>query len=65
MTFNNLKASWKKLVQNATYTADQYSQTVEVPMDVFEDFQKEFNVCFIEPDEDTEFMSWQDGWRDN
>ena len=33
-------------------------------MDVFEDFQKEFNVCFIEPDEDTEFLSWQDGWHD-
>jgi hypothetical protein len=64
MTFNNLKTSWQKLVQNTTYTADQYSQTVEVPLSFFEDFQKEFNVCFIEPDEDTEFLSWQDGWHD-
>ena len=65
MCFTNLKTAWQKLVKNSTFTADHYSQTVEIPMALFDNFQKEFNVCFIEEDEDMEFRLWQDGWQDN
>jgi hypothetical protein len=61
MAFHELTAAWQKLMQSSTYVADHVSQTVIVSVEVFDAFHKEFNLCFIEPDEDAEFQSWREG----
>ena len=60
--FNNLKKAWDDVIYNSVFIADHQNQTVEIPLKYFEMLQKEFNLCFIEEDEDPEFKSWQEGW---
>jgi hypothetical protein len=62
--FGDLKKAWSNILYNSVFTADHYSQTVTIPIEQFEAFQKEFNICFVEPEEDSEFKSWQDGWQE-
>tara|TARA_R100001129_G_scaffold36588_1_gene24759 strand:+ start:440 stop:649 length:210 start_codon:yes stop_codon:yes gene_type:complete len=62
--FHDLKKAWNDIIYNSTFEADHYSQTVHVPMKYFEMFHKEFNLCFLEEDEDIEFLSWKEGWQD-
>lgn len=64
MTFHDLTKAWQELLQSSTYVADHVTQRIEIPMEFFDKFQKEFNLCFIEPDDDTEFKSWQNGFFD-
>ena len=62
--FNDLKKAWNDIIYGSTFEADHHSQTVHVPMEFFEIFHKEFNLCFIEEDDDIEFLSWREGWQD-
>tara|TARA_Y100001947_G_scaffold101797_1_gene86968 strand:- start:3063 stop:3263 length:201 start_codon:yes stop_codon:yes gene_type:complete len=64
--FNDLKTAWQQLLKNSTLISDGPERDraiVQVPNRYVDAFQKEFNLCFIEPDEDIEFQLWQDNDR--
>ena len=65
--FNDLKTAWQQLLQNSTLISNAATEgdgtIVQVPNRYVDAFQKEFNLCFVEPDEDIEFQLWQDNDR--
>ena len=63
--FHELKKAWDDVLYNSVFEADHYSQTIKIPMKYFERLHQEFNICFVEEDEDPEFRSWQEGWDGN
>lgn len=52
--FKDLKNSWQDVVN---YSVDD-GKNVSIPHDLFKIFQQEFNICFVEQDDDEEFIRW-------
>jgi hypothetical protein len=62
--FLNLTEAWIEMLKNCTHIADDEGVHISFPVHFFDRFEQEFNVCFVEPDDDFTFDSWQDKWRE-
>lgn len=62
--FNDLKKAWFKLSKKSSMLADSDGLYVVIPNDVFERFEQEFNICFVEAEEDKSFKYWQEKYED-
>jgi len=58
--FYDLKEAWNKMLKKATYIADDSGIHITFPQDLFDRVEQEFNICFIEEEEDIHFKLWQD-----
>ena len=58
--FNELKIAWKEMLKNQSAIVDRDGINIVIPDHVFEVFEREFNLCFVEPEDDVEFRSWTD-----
>jgi hypothetical protein len=58
--FHDLKNSWKEVLKNTTHIVCGDEVTVSIPSEVFNLFEQEFNICFVEPEDDAMFKAWQD-----
>ena len=70
--FKDLHAAYREMLKKATHIVDNDGIHVTFPEHLFARFEKEYNLCFVEPDEDIEFKNWQkqkemdrDGWDDD
>lgn len=70
--FQDLHKAYREMLKEATHIADNDGIHVTFPQHLFERFEKEYNLCFVESDEDVEFKNWQaqkerdrDGWHDD
>jgi len=70
--FKNLKNAYIDMMKQASHIADDQGVHIVFPEHLFARFEKEYNLCFVEPDEDVEFKNWQyqkemdrDGWDDD
>jgi len=57
---HNLRQAWGKVLKQSGSLMDKHGVYVTVPEDTFELFNKEFNISFVEEEEDVEFQSWKD-----
>ena len=58
--FKELKISWKEMLKNQSSVVNCDGINIVIPDHVFEMFEREFNLCFVEPENDVEFQSWTD-----
>jgi hypothetical protein len=57
--FHDLKDAWKEVLKNATHIVYGDEVTISIPADVFALFEQEFNICFVDPEDDAMFKAWQ------
>jgi len=58
--FDDLKDAYKEMLKKATFIADDNGVHITFPQHLFDRFDQEFNICFVEADEDVDFKLWQD-----
>lgn len=59
--FHDLKAAYREMLKKATHIADNDGVHISFPEDLFARFEQEYNLCFVEPEDDVMFRSWQEG----
>jgi len=57
--FHDLKNAWKEILKNSIHIVHEDEVTVTIPADVFNIFEQEFNILFVELDDDASFKAWQ------
>tara|TARA_Y100001938_G_scaffold38322_1_gene52843 strand:- start:579 stop:785 length:207 start_codon:yes stop_codon:yes gene_type:complete len=57
--FYDLKDAWQEMLKKASYIADDKGISISFPQHLFDRVEQEFNICFIEEDEDIHFKLWQ------
>lgn len=57
--FHDLKDAWKEVLKNASHIVYGDEVSISIPADVFGLFEQEFNICFVEQEDDTMFKVWQ------
>ena len=50
--FKDLKDAWGKMQQNFTMIADTDGVHISFPEHMFRQFEQEFNICFVEEEDD-------------
>lgn len=56
--FNDLKTSFENLLKNCSHITTSHGTHIVFPEKLFDQFQKEFDICFTEPEEDVEWQQW-------
>ena len=59
--FYDLKDAGEKMLKKASYIADDSGIHITFPQHLFDRVEQEFNICFIEEDDDIHFKLWQEG----
>jgi len=62
--FKELKTAWKEILKNQSSIVNRSGVNIAIPDHVFEAFEREFNLCFVEPEDDVEFQSWIDSSKE-
>lgn len=57
--FYDLKDAWEDMLKKATYIADDNGVHITFPQHLFDRVEQEFNLNFVEEDEDIHFKLWQ------
>lgn len=63
--FDELKTAWIEMLKSQSCIIDSQGMNIVIPDQTFEKFEREFNLCFIEPEDDVEFQSWTDSLNEN
>ena len=58
--FYDLKEAWDNMLKKASYIADDNGIHITFPQHLFDRVEQEFNINFLEEDEDIHFKLWQD-----
>jgi hypothetical protein len=61
--FDELKNAWREMLKSQSCIVSNQEMNIVIPDDVFERFEREFNLCFVEPENDVEFQSWKDSYK--
>ena len=60
--FKDLKTSFNSLKDGSFWSLDNNGTTyIKIPNDKWKQFEREFSLCFIEPEEDGEWKEYADG----
>ena len=62
--FHDLKDAYQKMIEQASYIADDNGIHIKFPQHLFDTFEQEFNINFLDEDEDIHFKLWQDKYED-
>jgi hypothetical protein len=62
--FNGLKIAWKEVLKSQSCVVNRDGIDIAIPDHVFEVFEREFNLCFVELEDDVEFQSWTDSLKE-
>jgi DNA-binding transcriptional regulator/RsmH inhibitor MraZ len=57
--FYGLKESWEEMLKKASYIADDNGIHISFPQHLFDKVEQEFNLCFVDEEEDIHFKLWQ------
>ena len=57
--FYGLKDAWQEMLKKTSYIADDDGVHILFPQHLFDKVEQEFNLCFVEEDEDIHFKLWQ------
>jgi len=64
-TCADLKDAWYKLLMQSGSLADSRGVFVTIPTSAFDQFNREFNLCFVKEEDDVEFQSWKDSLKED
>ena len=57
--FYDLKDAYQKMIKEATYIADDGGIHITFPQHLFDQFEQEFNLSFLDEEDDIHFKLWQ------
>ena len=57
--FYDLKDAWEKMLKKASYIADENGIHISFPQHLFDRVEQEFNLSFVDEEEDIHFKLWQ------
>lgn len=63
--FHDLKLAYKEMLKKASHIVDNDGVHISFPEDLFARFEQEYNLCFIDPEDDHLFRSWQDNFEED
>jgi hypothetical protein len=58
--FHDLKNAYQEMLNKASRIVDNDGIHISFPEHLFSKFEQEYNLCFVEPEDDVTFRSWQD-----
>lgn len=58
--FHDLQTAYKEMLKKASHIVDRDGIHISFPEDLFARFEQEYNLCFVEPEDDVMFRSWQE-----
>lgn len=62
--FHDLKRAYQEMLKHASHIADDSGLHISFPEDLFARFEQEYNLCFVEPEDDVSFRSWQKNYEE-
>ena len=62
--FHDLKEAYTDLLKSASHIVDTDGVHISFPEKAFARFEQEYNLCFVEPEDDHLFKSWQENHED-
>ena len=63
--FDELKTAWREMLKSQSCIVDNQGLNIVIPDHTFERFEREFNLCFVAPEDDVEFQSWTDRLKED
>jgi hypothetical protein len=63
--FHDLKNAYREMLKKATHIADSDGIHISFPEELFSKFEQEYNLCFVEPEDDHLFRNWQDNYEED
>lgn len=58
--FHDLKESFENLLKNCSHISTSQGVHIVFPERLFADFEQEFNICFVEPEDDEQYQLWSE-----
>ena len=56
--FDDLKESFENLLDNCSHISTSQGVHIVFPEKLFSEFEQEFKICFVEPEDDLEHQLW-------
>ena len=63
--FHDLKDAYKEMLKKASHIVDRDGIHISFPAEEFSKFEQEYNLCFVEPEDDHLFKSWQENYEED
>lgn len=57
--FHDFQKAYREMLKNASHIVDRDGIHISFPEGLFARFEQEYNLCFVEPEDDVMFRSWQ------
>ncbi len=57
--FHDLKEAWSNMLNNSMSVSDNQGLHISFPEHLFKTFEQEFNICFVDEEDDVEWRVWQ------
>lgn len=66
MTFHALQDAYRELMKNCTHIVnDRAPMQIAFPEELWKQFEQEYALCFIEPEDDFMFNEWQEPYEED
>jgi hypothetical protein len=59
--FQDFKNAFHEMVSQQSEISTSQGDHVVFPKKLFDQFQQEFNICFVEPEDDQQYKLWVEG----
>lgn len=63
--FHDLKNAYREMLKKARHVVDSNGTHISFPEELFLKFEQEYNLCFVEPEDDHLFRSWQENYEED
>jgi hypothetical protein len=63
--FHDLKNAYQEMLKKASHIVDNDGVHISFPEELFSKFEQEYNLCFVEPEDDHLFRSWQENYEED
>jgi hypothetical protein len=63
--FHDLKNAYQEMLKKASHLADNDGVHICFPEELFARFEQEYNLCFVEEEDDHLFRSWQENYEED
>jgi len=63
--FHDLKAAFTAMMLSCSHTTDSRGASISFSAELFNKFEQEYNLCFVEEEDDVSFQGWKDSYEDD
>jgi hypothetical protein len=61
--FHDLKDAFSKMMIACSHATDSRGSSISFPEELFDRFEQEYKICFVEEEDDVAFQGWQDEYE--